>query len=153
MLKLKLLKLKLKDATGTQVCFSTIRKRLQEFGLKGCVAVRKPLCTQAHKQKRLEWCQEGKDWTSGQWAKVLFSDESIFELIPGRRTFVRRRIGERYHSDCNVPTAKHGGGKIQVWRCMAANGVGRFKVVNGRLEAAAYVGLICRTLEKDGKKL
>ena len=77
-----LLKLKLKDATGTQVCYSTIRRRLREFGLKGCVSVRKPLRTQAHKQKRLEWCPEGKDWTSEQWAKMLLSDESIFELIP-----------------------------------------------------------------------
>ena len=57
----KMLKRELKGATGTQVCSSTIRRRLQEFGLKGCVAVRKPLRTQAHKQKRLEWCREGKD--------------------------------------------------------------------------------------------
>ena len=44
-LNLKLLKLKLNDATGTQVCSTTIRRRLREFGLKGCVAVRKPLST------------------------------------------------------------------------------------------------------------
>ena len=134
---LKLLKLKLKDATGTQVCSTTIRRRLREFGLKGCVAVRKPLRTQAYKQKRLEWCWEQKDWTSEQWAKMLFSDESIFELIPGRRTVVRRRVGERYHLDCIVPTAMNGGGKIQVWGCMAASGVGSLKVVNGRLDASA----------------
>ena len=106
-----LLKLKLKDATGTQVCSSTIRRQLQGFGLKGYVAVRKPLCTQAHKQKRLEWCWEGKDWTSEQWAKMLFSDKSIFELIPGMRTVVRRKVRERYHPDCIVPTAKNGGGE------------------------------------------
>ena len=99
--------LKLKDATGTQVCSSTIRRWLREFGFKGCVAVRKPLCPHAHKQKR-------KDWTFEQWAKMLFSDESNFELIPGRRTDVRR-VGERYHPDCIVSTAKNGGRKIQVW--------------------------------------
>ena len=73
-----------------------------------------------------------------------------FELIPGRRTFVRRRVGERYHPDWNEPTAKHGG-KIQVWGWMAGNGFGSHKVVNGRLDAAAYVRLICRILEKDGE--
>ena len=108
-----LLKLKLKDATRTQVCSGTIRKRLREFGLKGCVVVRKPLRTQAYKQKRLGWCREGKDRVSEQWAKMLFSDDSIFELIPRRRTVVRRRVRERHHPDCIVPTAKNGGGKIQ----------------------------------------
>ena len=34
-----------------------------------------------------------------------------------------------------------------------ASGVGSLKVVNGQLDASAYVRLICRTLEKDGKKL
>ena len=153
LLNLKLLKLKLKGATGTQVCSTTIRRRLWEFGLKGCITVRKPLHPQAYKQKRLEWCRDEKDWTSEQWAKMLFSDKSIFELIPGRRTVVRRRVGERYHSDCIVSTAKNGGGKIQVWGCMAASGFGNLKVVNGRVDASAYVRLICCTLEKDGKKL
>ena len=144
--------MKLKEATGIQACSSTIRRRLQEFGLEGCVAVRKPLRTQSHKQKRLEWCWEGKDLISKQWAKMLFDDKSIFELISGRRTFVRR-VGKRYHPDCNVPTAKHRGGKIQVWGCMVTSGVGSFKVVNGQLDAAAYVRLICCTLKKDRKKL
>ena len=84
---------------------------------------------------------------------MLFSDESIFELILGRRTFVRRRVGERYHPDCIASIAEHGGGKIQVWGCMAASGVGSLEVVNGLLDTAAYVMLICHTLEKDGRKL
>ena len=84
---------------------------------------------------------------------MLFSDKSIFELIPGRRTVVRSRVGERYHPDCIVPAAKNGGGKSQVWGCMVVSGVGSLKVVKGRLDASAYVRLICRTLEKNGKKL
>ena len=91
----KMLKTELEDATSTQVWSNTIRRRLQESGLKVCVAVRKPLRTKAHKHKRLEWCRERKDWTSVQWAKMLFSHASIFELIPGRKIFVRRRVGER----------------------------------------------------------
>ena len=71
--------------------------------------------------------------------QVLFSDESTFELIPGRRAFVRRRKGERYLPDCVASTVKHGGGKIQVGGCMVASGVGTRKVVTGHLDAAAYV--------------
>ena len=42
---------------------------------------------------------------------MLFSDESIFDMIPGRRAFVRRRVGEEYHPECLVSTVKHGDGK------------------------------------------
>ena len=149
----KILKRELVDATGVDVTTRTVRRRLQKAGLRGCVAARKPLQTPRHKSRRLAWCRERKDWTPEQWGKVLFSDESIFELIPRRRVFVRRRKGEKYHPDCVVPTVKHGGGKIQVWGCMSASGVGTLKVVNGRLNAAAYVRLICRTLEEDGNRL
>ena len=63
------------------------------------------------------------------------------------------QVGEEYHPECLVYTAKHGSGKLQVWRCMGAGGVGTLKVVNGQLNAKRYVRLICRTLLKDGKKL
>ena len=95
--------------------------------MKGCVAVRKSL----HIKKRLESCWEGKNWTSEQSVKMLFSDVSIFKLIPGRRTVVRRRVRERYHPDCIVPTAKNRREKIQVWGCKVASGVGSLMVVNG----------------------
>ena len=84
---------------------------------------------------------------------MMFTNESIFEVISGRRTVVRSRVRELYHPHCIVPTVKDGGGKIQVWRCMAASGVGSLEVVNGRLDASACITLICCNLEKDGKKL
>ena len=97
------------------------------------MTAKKPLLTVSHKKRRLAWCQDRNDWIREQWRKVLFLDESTFELVHGRRTFVRRRKGERYHPDCTVPTVKHEGGKIQVWGCMAASGLGTLKVVEGRL--------------------
>ena len=141
------------DATGSEISCRTVRRKLLKSGLRGCVAARKPLRTETHKRKRLDWCQERKDWTPQQWRKMLFSDESIFELIPSRRAFVRRREGERFNQDCLVPTIKYGGCKVQVWGCMTASGVGTLKIVNGRLDAAAYVRLICNSLKDDGEKL
>ena len=105
------LKRVLEDATGSQISCRTVRRKLLKCGLKGCIATRKPLRSAVHRKKRLEWCQQRKDWTPEQWKKILFSDESIFELIPGRRAFVRRKKGERFHHDCLVSTVKHGGGK------------------------------------------
>jgi len=147
------LKREFEDATGTSISPRTVRRRLQKSGLRGCIAAKKPLLTATHRKNRLEWCRERKNWTKQQWGCVLFSDESIFELIPSGRVWVRRRKGERYNQDCINPTVKHGGGKIQVWGCMSAKGVGSLKIVNGRLDAKAYVRLICRDLKNDGIKL
>lgn len=124
------------QATGVDVSTRTIRRKLNKSGLRGCVAAKKPLRTAKHRSNRLTWSKDRKDWTSQQWGQVLFSDESTFELIPGRRVFVRRRKGEKYHHECVVSTVKHGGGKVMVWGCMAAGGVGTLKVVDGRLNAA-----------------
>lgn len=63
--------------------------------------------------------------------QILWSDESIFQLIPGSRVIARRRVAERFHPDCVVSTVKHGGGSIQVW--------------GGRLNASAYTDLISPT--------
>lgn len=149
----RMLKRDFSDATGIDVSCRTVRRKLQQAGLRGCVAAKKPLRTKTHRKKRLDWCLQRKDWTAEEWGKVLFSDESTFELIPSRRVWVRRRKGERYHQDCINSTVKYGGGKIQVWGCMSANGVGTLRVVNGRLNAKAYVRLICQHLEADGNRL
>ena len=149
----RLLKRALQDSTGCHVSSSTVRRRLNSFGLKGCVAAKKPLLTEKHKKKRLEWCKERQDWTVEKWRKVLWSDESVFELIPARREWIRRRSNERYHPHCVTSTVKYGGAKIQVWGCMAASGVESLKVVEGTLNAARYVGLICDSVKEDGEKL
>ena len=61
---------------------------------------------------------------------MLRSDQSMLELFPSRRVWVRRRKNETYHPDCINSTMKHGGGKLKVWGCMVANGVGALKPIN-----------------------
>ncbi|GFX08754.1 hypothetical protein TNCV_4227741 [Trichonephila clavipes] len=39
--------------------------------------------------------------------KVCFSDETPFEIFQNKDQFVRRRRGEKFHSDCVVQTVKH----------------------------------------------
>ena len=66
-----MLKHDLKYATGTIISFKAVRMRLVKAGLTGCVAVKIPLLTSAHKKKRIGWCRERKNWSIEQWKKVL----------------------------------------------------------------------------------
>ena len=112
-------------STGKRVHPSTVRRALIRNGLHGRVAKRKPLLRKANKTKRLKFAQKHKNWSPIQWEKVLWSDESKFEIFgTKRRQHVRRRLGGELKECCLQPTIKHGGGSIQVWGCISAEGVG-----------------------------
>jgi transposase len=78
------------------VSVTTVKERLHEVGLYGRVAVKKPLLRPQNKKKRLEWAKQHQNWTINQWNRMLWSDESKFEVFGSkRRVFVRRSAGER----------------------------------------------------------
>lgn len=58
----------------------TVRRHLSDVGLKGCKARRKPYLTTTHKKKRLLWAKKYKNWTSEDWSKVMWTDESNIEV-------------------------------------------------------------------------
>ena len=81
-------------ATGKNVSSSCIRRHLLKSGLRGCVAIRKPLLRRANKEKRLKYAKQHKDWAQEMFNRVLYTDESKFEIFgTKRRQHVRRRIG------------------------------------------------------------
>ncbi len=51
---------------GVKASRATTHRRVEEFGYS---------C----RQRRLTWAKEKKNWTVGQWSKVLFSDESCLK--------------------------------------------------------------------------
>lgn len=69
--------------------------------------------------------------------KVCFSDESTFEILANKSQFVRRRPGEKYHSDCIVQTVKHPT-KVMIWSVISGKGTGRLYVVNGTMRQDQY---------------
>lgn len=107
--------------------------------MHGRIAVRKPLLRKQNKQKRLNWAQQHKDWTIEQWKRVLWTDESKFEIYGSRRrVFVRRSAGERVRDQCIVPTVKHGGGSVMIWECFGGTSVGDLHKVDGILRKEGY---------------
>ncbi|GFY30173.1 uncharacterized protein TNCV_3090811 [Trichonephila clavipes] len=69
--------------------------------------------------------------------KVCFSDESTFEILQNKAQFVRRRRGEKFHSDCVVQTVKHPT-KIMIWLVISGKGFGRLYVVKGMMRQDQY---------------
>ena len=96
------------NKAGVSVSRRTVSRRLvQEFGLKSRKPAKKPRLTAAMKTKRLQFALQYKDWTTAQWSKVLFSDESTIQQFAARKKNVRRPSGTRYDEKYIQQTMKH----------------------------------------------
>lgn len=136
----------LREAAGGEdppLSLRSTRRRLQQAGLKGCIAAKKPFISEVNRKKRLAFAKAHKDWTVADWGRVLWSDESKFNLVASDGVrYVRRRPGERFDPSCTIGTVKHRGGNIMVWGCMSAAGVGRVYKVVGTMRSDQYIGIL-----------
>ena len=88
------LQAQLNTGRSKEVSVSTVKRSLRDAGLTGRVAGRKPLQRWQNKKKRLSWAMKHRQWTTENWKKVLWTDESKFEIFgSSHRVFVRRRVG------------------------------------------------------------
>ncbi|GFY11115.1 putative transposase like protein [Trichonephila clavipes] len=69
--------------------------------------------------------------TYGCGYHFVFCDERTFEILQNKTQFVRRRDGEKFHSDCVVRTVKHPT-KIMIWSVISDKGTGSLDVVKAR---------------------
>ena len=60
---------------------STVKRGLIDAGLNGRILRRKPLLLPRHKQQRLQWAKDHRDWTEDIRKKVVWSDKSKFNLF------------------------------------------------------------------------
>jgi transposase len=104
------------EEIGLDISKRTARRRLNEAGLFGRRPSRKPLISEANRKARAAFAKDHLHWTKEEWAKVLWSDESKFNLFSSDGVrYVRRPVGKRYDVRYQVPTVKHGGGSLMVW--------------------------------------
>lgn len=133
---------------------SVINRSLHSWGMRGRVACRKPLLSARNIIKRLSFAKKHVTWSKKKWTKVLFTDESKFELFGNnRRTFVRRIKNERFIKECITPTMKHGGGSVMVWGGICTNGVTQLKRIEGIMDKTVYHTILVRRALPEGKKL
>ncbi|GFU17184.1 transposable element Tcb2 transposase [Trichonephila clavipes] len=111
----------------------TVRRKLKDLNFKTCRPTRKSKLTPATKAKRLNWA---KHWR----------DKDVYFWRSNKTKFVRRRDGEKFHSDCVVRTVKHPT-KIMIWSVISGKGTGRLDVVKGmmRQDHSVYQSCFGRT--------
>ena len=93
-----------------------------------------PVCRNAQRHFR---------WERQQWARVLFSDESRFNLShhDGRIRVFRRR-GERFADNCLIGRDRFGGGSVMVWGGIMGRRKTNLIVEQGNLNAQGYINQI-----------
>jgi len=128
----------------------TVRRRLREAGLKNNFALRRPLIRKANKIKRLEFAKKYADKPVDFWKKILWSDESKFDLFGHKqRARVWLKPCEKLLDKNVQKTIKHGGGSIMVWGCFAWSGLGNLVDINGIMTADVYINILNENLEES----
>ena len=103
----------------------TIRHRLsKDLKLPSRKPLKKPLLTPKMAKKRLEFCNQYKGWTSENWQKVMFSDESTFLQFASYSSHVRRPIGSSPENPRYIQASVKHPPSIMVWGCFSSQGRG-----------------------------
>jgi hypothetical protein len=77
------------------------------------------------------------------WRRVIFSDESKFNLFGSDGLqYCWRRRGEGLDPCYTKKKVKHGGGKVMVWGCVTADGVGRLYRIDGKMDSKEYISIL-----------
>ncbi len=69
------------DYFGKPLSSTTIRSYIHKYQLKLYCAKRKPYVNSVQKRRRLLWARRHLGWTITQWKRVLWSDESVFQVF------------------------------------------------------------------------
>jgi transposase len=120
----------------------TIRRRLNEIGLHGCVRKSEHENVLA----RLSFAEGYSRWTEDEWARVLFSDETHFYLGHHGREYVQRPFGAALDPTYTRKDNERLEGKVSLWGCICAEGLGHAELYVDTLNAQRYQTILGHNL-------
>ena len=114
---------------GYPVSNRTVRRYWKEIlGLKAYKTRVRPKLTEKQRKHRLKFCKERKNWTADDWKKVLFSDESTFELFHAPNPQNDRVWAQNPDEVPKAPSVKFPS-KLMVWGMMSYQGLSKVHVI------------------------
>ncbi|KAE9322548.1 hypothetical protein PF008_g17568 [Phytophthora fragariae] len=129
--------------TGCPITPQVVRNRLNESGLNGRSARKKPYLSKKHRQQRLAYAKRLAHFEEEDWETVIFTDEASVELHGTTgRVSVWRRTHEAFHEKCVVPTFKSSRKSLMVWSSISADGVDTMHFCEKNVDGEYYRGLL-----------
>ncbi|CAK9810894.1 Transposable element Tc1 transposase [Anthophora plagiata] len=131
-----------------------IHARIKQVGFLERISKKQPFISKINAKKRFAFAKQFKNKSPDFWKKVIFIDESKFELrCCNRRKYVWKKQGECFKSTVITPTVKYGGESVCVWGCFSANDVGNLHFIDGILTGARYVNIVQQNLQDSTIKM
>jgi hypothetical protein len=94
----------------------TARRILNRAKLFARHPASKPMLTARHRKDRLQFALDHRHWSSVEWGKVIWSDETKVNMHnPDGGNWVRRPVGTRLALRNIIQTKKYGGGSLMAW--------------------------------------
>jgi transposase len=124
-----------------QVSERTVQRALHAAGIFSRIATKKPYLDERHRQRRIDFERAYRNWTLEQWSKIVWTDESSFEVGDNfRQIRVWRTAEEKYDYDYNIPIFKSGRTTLMVRGAFTATRKSRLVVFErGRRDAKSFV--------------
>ncbi|EIE83290.1 hypothetical protein RO3G_07995 [Rhizopus delemar RA 99-880] len=108
-----------------RLTYNTTLNALKSLGFKARPKRKVPLLSAKHRKARLDWALAHRYWTTDDWRKVIFSDESKINVWGSDGVeFYWSLPGSPLQPHHVISTVKHGGESVMVWACMTSHGVG-----------------------------
>jgi transposase len=121
----------------------TISRVLKEKGLKSGEKKKKPMLSKKNIKARLDFAKSHKDWTSDDWERVIFSDETkINRFNSDGRSWCWTRDPTALNVNTVKQSLKHGGGRIMLWGCLTSKGVGYSCKIDSILDQYLYKSIL-----------
>jgi transposase len=134
------------ETLSISVSSRTVRRTLKTEGIMNRIAVKKPFLNMQHREKRLVFAKKYQNWASEDWMRVIWCDESTFEIGENsRQVRVWRSVNEKYSQSCLSPTFKSGRSSLMIWGAISGSCKSELVFMSrGRRTAVDYVDMVYR---------
>lgn len=107
-----------------------------------------------NRQQRLEWCHRYLQWTTDDWRRVIFSDESTFYVLKRKNLCkIWRLEKEKLLPECLELANTGDDGKLGIWGGISGFGTTIPLIYNENMNSELYCDVLEHQLKQSMQKL